>query len=178
MENIEAEVRSFITEEQYRRLLDFFRQNSKPVKEDYQESYYFAAPIDLRIQKNSKGAKLWAKAGKIHDDSREETEVWFGAEEFGKLEMLFNSLGFPTSVKWFRHRKQFDWNGIKVCLDDTKGYGRIIELEKMCDEGGRENALKLLREKMAELNVMETPREEFDAKFEHYRKNWKALTEV
>jgi len=176
VENIEAEVRSFVTEEQYARLLDFFRKNSEPVKEDYQETYYFDAPIDLRIQRNRKGAKLWTKGGRIHADSREETEVWFGREEFGKLETLLNSLGFPTSVKWFRQRKQFDWNGIKVCLDDTKGYGRIIELEKMCIPELANQTVEMLKKKMLELDISLTSKEEFDRKFEHYKKNWKTLT--
>jgi predicted adenylyl cyclase CyaB len=176
MENIETEVRSFITMEQYGRLLKFFRENATHVKEDYQETYYFDSNSDLRIQKNNRGAKLWLKGGKLHEDSREEIEVFFSKEDFPKLERFLNLLGFGTGIKWFRLRQQFDWNGIKVCLDDTKGYGLIIELERMCSGEKAEETAALLKGKMKELGIEITPKEEFERKFEHYTKNWRALT--
>jgi uncharacterized protein YjbK len=46
---IEVEIRSFITEEQYDNLLNFFKKNAKFVKEDEQETYYFESEQDLRI---------------------------------------------------------------------------------------------------------------------------------
>ena len=53
MNNIEAEVRSFISKEQYEKLLSFFKQNAKLLKEDYQETFYFDCESDLRIQRNN-----------------------------------------------------------------------------------------------------------------------------
>ena len=50
--NIEVELRSFISEEKYNELIDFFRTNAKFVKEDFQETHYFDVEQDLRIQKN------------------------------------------------------------------------------------------------------------------------------
>jgi uncharacterized protein YjbK len=41
MNNIEAEIRSFISKEQYDSLLDFFKTNAKFLKEDFQETFYF-----------------------------------------------------------------------------------------------------------------------------------------
>src|SRR3989344_4785040 len=109
--NIEVEIRSFISEQQYNSLLIFFKKNSKFIKEDYQETFYF----------------------------------------------------------------DFNWDGITVCLDFTKGYGYIIELEKICSEEEKDKELKKLKEKIATLNINITPKEEFDKKFEYYKKNWKEL---
>ncbi|MFQ6010273.1 MAG: hypothetical protein ACE5J7_04105, partial [Candidatus Aenigmatarchaeota archaeon] len=67
MENIEVELRSFISKEQYERLLEFFRQNAKLVKEDYQETYYFDTEEDLRIQRSRSFSKIWLKKGRIPD---------------------------------------------------------------------------------------------------------------
>jgi len=175
MNNIEAEVRSFISKEQYEKLLEFFKKNAKPLKEDYQETFYFDCEQDLRIQRNNFFSKIWMKKGKIHDEHREEIEIKFGRDEFEKLENLFLSLGFNVQIKWFRKRFEFQWTDITVCLDFTKGYGYIIELEKMTSEENKAKEYENLKEKLMSLQVNITPKEEFDKKFAYYKKNWKSL---
>ncbi len=176
--NIEVEIRSFLTKDKFDKLLQFFKTNATLEKEDYQETYYFDCEQDLRIQKNKAGAKVWLKGGKIHDDHREEIEVKFSGDDFERLENLFNKMGHGIEVKWFRNRTQFDWNGIKVCLDYTKGYGYIIELEKMASEDNKNEVLIELKSKLKELDIEETPKEEFKAKFEDYVKNWRELIKL
>lgn len=176
MKNIEVEVRSFISKEKFEELLEFFKNKSRLVKQDYQETFYFNHKEDLRIQKNNNYSKIWLKKGKLHDDFREELEIKFDRNEFEKLEKLFNILGSDVKIKWFRDRNEFDWNGVKVCLDYTKGYGYIIELEKISFDDEKEQTLELLKQKFTELNIKLTPREEFENKFKYYKNNWKELT--
>lgn len=173
-QNIEVEIRSFISKEKYEELLNFFRQNAEFVKEDFQETHYFDCEQDLRIQKNNQGSKIWLKKGKIHDDAREEIEIKT-QDDFENLEKLFNALGHNVEIKWLRDRKQFNWNEIKVCLDYTKGYGYIIELEKMTNQENKEEVLKKLKEKLNELEIPLTPRQEFEDKYNHYKENWEEL---
>ena len=173
--NIEVEIRSFITKEDFEKLLEFFRENSELVKEDFQETLYFDCEEDLRIQKNNLGAKIWLKHGKIHDEVREELEVKINREDFEKIKNIFLSMGLKIEIRWLRNRKQFNWNGIKVCLDHTKGYGHIIELEKITSELEKEDVLEELKQKLRELNIPLTPREKFDEKFDYYKRNWKDL---
>ncbi len=175
MQNIEVEVKSLISKEQYEDLLNFFHKNAKFLKEDYQETYYFDAPVDLRIQKNNFFSKIVLKAGKVHDEIREETEIKFSKEDFERLEKLFLSIGFNVQIKWFRNRLEFEWNGLDVCLDFTKGYGYIIEIEKLCDEPEKEQALEFIKQKFKELDISITPREDFDNKYNNYKENWKNL---
>ena len=52
MENIEVEIKSFITKEEYDELVKFFRKNAEFINEDNQTTYYFDCEQDLRIQKN------------------------------------------------------------------------------------------------------------------------------
>ena len=172
---IEVEVRSFISKERYYELLKFFNQTATLVKEDFQETHYFDCEQDLRIQKNKFGSKIWMKKGKIHDDFREEVEIKTKPEDFDNLGKLFNNLGHGVEIKWLRDRKQFDWNGIKVCLDFTKGYGYIIELEKIGTDENKEELHKELQEKLKELNIPLTTKEEFNAQYEYYKSNWKRL---
>jgi predicted adenylyl cyclase CyaB len=172
---IEVEIRSFITKEQYEKLLEFFRKNAEFVKEDFQETYYFDENSNLRIQRDSKGAKLWHKSGNVHDEFMEEIEIKTAREDFDKLEKFLNKLGHDVKIKWLRERKQFNWDGIKICLDYTEGYGYILELEKMGTEETKNEMLKELREKLNKLNIPLTPKEEFTKKYNHYKDNWRDL---
>ena len=115
------------------------------------------------------------KKGKLHDFTREEIEIKFKKEDFDKLENLFLAIGFEIKAKWLRNRIEFKWNDINVCLDNTQGYGYILELEKMSDENNKQKSLDLLRQKLNSLNIHLTPREEFDKKYEYYIKNWQSL---
>jgi predicted adenylyl cyclase CyaB len=173
--NIEAEIRSLISEDQYKRLLKFFKKEAKFLGEENQISHYFSGERDLRIQKSDKSAKIWLKKGKMHADSREEIEVKLEKSEFENAENLFRALGYEVKIKWFRKRFTFLWKGISVMLDDTKGYGRIIEFEKMCKESDKGKTINALRAKMKSLEIEETSKEKFEKKFEYYKKNWKKL---
>ncbi|MEK6898987.1 MAG: CYTH domain-containing protein [Nanoarchaeota archaeon] len=175
MQNIEVEVRSFISKEQYEKLLEFFNAEAELLKEDYQETFYFNCEQDLRIQRNNFFSKIWMKKGNIHDAHREEIEIKFDRADFDKLERLFISIGFDIEIKWFRKRFEFKWKGIIICLDYTKGYGYIIELEKMSSDENKESEYLNLKEKITSLGIEITPKEEFDAKFWYYKKNWKTL---
>ena len=173
--NIEVEIRSFIMKEKYEHLLDFFKKEGELVNEDYQETYYFDTEEDLRIQQNKFYSKIWLKKGKIHDDYREEIEIKFDKDYFEQLERMFSALGFNVDVKWFRTRHTFKWQGISVMVDYTKGYGYIIELEKMSTEEEKEKTLELLKQKLRILNIPLTSKEEFTKKYQYYRNNWEKL---
>lgn len=99
--NIEIEIRSFISEKQYKKLLSYFRKNAKLIMEDTQETIYYDCPQDLRIQKNKYFSKIWLKKGKIHDDSREEIEIHTDINNFDNLKNLFQELGYGIDIKWF-----------------------------------------------------------------------------
>jgi len=153
--SIEVEIRSFISKEKYENLIEFFKKEGEFVNEDDQVTYYFNAPFDLRIQKNNFFSKTWMKKGKIHDEQREEVEIRFSKDDFDKLEKVFLALGYNVQIKWFRKRNNFKWQGIDVALDFTKGYGYIIEFEKLTDENEKEDALKMLKEKLGASVVIE-----------------------
>jgi len=175
MKNIEVEIRSFISEEKYQELLDYFKKEGEFLGEENQETHYFDTKEDLRIQKNDNYSKIWMKKGELHDDHREETEIKFDTDQFGELEKLFLGLGFGVEIKWFRKRNNFKWKDVDVMIDWTKGYGYIIELEKMSTEEEKDKTLEFLKEKFKELNIPLTPKDEFDKKFKDYKENWREL---
>jgi predicted adenylyl cyclase CyaB len=173
--NIEVEIQTFISVEKYNALMDFFKQNSEFVKEDFQETFYFDENSNLRIQRNNSGAKLWHKSGNVHDEFMEEIEILTKKEDFENLEKFLNKLGYNVKIKWLRKRNEFDWNGIKVCIDYTKGYGYILELERMSSEEDKEKVLEELKQKINELNIQVTSKEEFTERYNYYKENWRRL---
>lgn len=175
MKNIEVEIRSFVDEAKYKELIERFKKEAQFLGEDEQVTYYFDTPQDLRIQKNTNYSKTWLKKGSLHDDHREEIEVRCAKEDFEKLEKLYLALGYNVQIKWFRNRHSFKLGDIDLAIDHTKGYGYIVELEKMSSEAEKESALAILKEKLVEIGVPLTPKEEFAKKFEYYKKNWRDL---
>ncbi len=177
MSKIEVETRSFLSDEEYARLLAFMESDAEHVKDDEQETVYFSGDKDLRVQKNSTGAKIILKGGKIHDEHREEKEVSFKKEDFEKMESILVGAGLEVEIRWFRKRKEFKWMGAKVCLDRTRGYGNIIEIEIMCDEDGVDDAREEVSLLMKGLKVSQTPKYVFDERFNYYKNNWKRLVD-
>jgi len=155
---IEVEIRSFITESQYHYLRSDFAKRGDHLSDDIQETVYYDAPVDLRIQKNLYYAKIWLKQGNLHEEAREELEIQCKQEDYPKLETLFSMLGYPPKVKWRRHRSTYSWEGITVTLDYTEGYGYIIEFEKLVSKRQKNIALKELKEKFHRLGIFLTKR--------------------
>ena len=176
MNNIEVEVKSFLSTEQYQRLLEFFRKEAGASTEDFQETYYFDAPQDIRIQRNSKFSKITFKSGKVHDEQREEIEIKCSRDDFEKLEGIFVALGFHVKIKWFRKRYEFQWQGVTATVDSTRGYGCILELDTIANEETKDAALAHLNMLLAKLHMEKTPREEFEKRYKHYVEHWQELT--
>jgi predicted adenylyl cyclase CyaB len=175
MKNIEVELRSLINKEQYNKLNRFFRQQGEYLGEEKQITYYFSGQNDLRIQKSNSYAKIWMKKGRLHDTAREEIEIKFRKQDFDLIYKLFLSLSFTKEIEWRRKRRNYKWHGASVALDYTEGYGYIIEMEMMTNKADRKIATSILVKKFAELGIAITPKEEFNKKFNYYKKNWQKL---
>lgn len=170
---IECELRSFLTKERFEVLKERLSIEGELVGSDDQVTYYFDGPQDLRIQKSGSYAKVWLKKGKMHDEAREEVEIRTAKENFEALNELFRTLGYTVSIEWYRMRHTFRWRHVDVMLDHTKGYGHIVELEKLCEPEGKAEALEELNALMKELGVTVTPKEEFRKRFDDYRMHWR-----
>ena len=173
--NIEVEVRSFIDDEQYSEILSKLRKNARFIKEIDEETVYLSGNKDLRLRRNKKEAFLILKEGEIHDDHRKEFEVKFDVFNFDNMENLLKSLGYEIEIRWRRHRLEFKQGDLKILLDDTKGYGKIIEIEKMVQAGEEKETHKELKDKLKCFNIEITSKKEFNKAFEYYKKNWKNL---
>lgn len=174
---IECELRTFVDDGVFASLRERFARGGSASGEDEQVTYYFEGngDPDIRIQRNSRGAKIWYKGGKMHEEARREIEIPCRGEDFERLEELFVALGYRVSIKWFRTRMTYALGEVTATLDDTRGYGKIVEFEIACPEEGREAALGKLRDLMASYGLEPSPKEEFDRRYAAYKSEWRKL---
>ena len=175
MKKFEVEVRTFISNSQYRKLAQKLKRIADFKKEIDEETIY-CGNEHLRVRRDDKFSYLILKSGKIHQNSRKEIEIKFKKKDFEKMKELIERIGFPVKAIWLRKRRIYDWKGTKIFLDNTKGYGKIIELEKIVNEKDKEKTFPELKSKLLVLGIKRiTPKEIFDKKFKNYLKNWPKL---
>ncbi|MFA7169756.1 MAG: CYTH domain-containing protein [Candidatus Paceibacterota bacterium] len=174
--NIEVEVRSFVDEAQFENIKNILDEDYEFVKDLREITVYFSGEKDLRMRKNETEAFIILKEGKIHDDFRKEFEVRIDKDDFDNMAELFQRLGYEIEIEWQRNRLEYKNADMKVLLDNTKGYGKILELEKMVGIGSENEAHSLLTKEINKFGIARiTSKEEFNEKFEYYKKNWKTL---
>lgn len=172
---IEVEKRSFITKEKYDEIVMKLKDRMTQIN---QVTYYFKGEKDFRLMHTKNYSKLWLKGGIIHDEAREEIEVFLDEKETDKTFKLLNSLGYETEIIWYRSRNECEYKGIKVAADYTVGYGYIIEVEKLIeDDQDVEAAKDKLDEILNEFNIEVSEKIEFKEKYEDYKINWKKYTD-
>lgn len=176
MQNIEVEARSFVTDEQYDAIKRTLDRDFAFVKELKEVTVYFSGEKDLRMRRSETGASVILKEGKLHDDYRKEFEIGIEREDFDDMVELFRSLGYEIEIEWHRCRLEYELGGVKVLLDDTRGYGKILELEKLAEEGREREAHQELETEMEKFGLGAlTNKEEFNRRFEYYKQNWQTL---
>lgn len=174
--NIEVEARSFVDDQQFENIRQMLDADYTFVKELQETTIYFTGEKDLRMRKNETEACVILKEGKIHDDFRKEFEIGIKLEDFDDMAALFESLGYLIEIEWRRNRREYAGADIKILLDDTAGYGKILELERMVEPGEEEAAHRSLVAEMDKFGIADpTSKGEFNAKFEYYRQNWQQL---
>lgn len=176
MKNIEVEARSFISDEQYGNIKNILDRDFEFIKELWETTIYFSGEKDLRMRKNETEAFVILKEGKIHDDFRKEFEVKIDKDDFDDMIGVFRSLGYEIEIEWQRNRLEYKKADAKILLDDTKGYGKILEIEKMAAEGTEDETYSEIRKYMNKFGIEKiTSKEEFNEKFAYYKKHWKNL---
>jgi len=174
-QDIEVEIRSFVSDKQYNAILSKLEKTAKYVSETEEETVYFSSDKDLRLRRNRKEASIILKEGKIHDNFRKEYEVKFNVVDFEKMEDLLKSLGYEIKIKWFRRRLKYEQDDVKIFLDETRGYGKIIEIEKMVNLGEEKIVYKNLENRLKDFDIKITSKDEFNSAFEYYKNNWESL---
>jgi len=172
-EVVEVETKSLLSKKQYLRLLNVFSTSTKFVKEQQQFTHLFEMDNQyLRVVRTDDAMTLCLKIGDMHDETHKEINLHTAPEFFIEMSHLVQTLGYEINTKWNRHRHTFKWGDIKVQLGDTKVYGPVLELEKMVVENDQEKTLNLLKQKLNELGIKQSTKQELNTRYEWYSKHW------
>ena len=171
---IEVELRSFVTQEEYARLHELLAREGELLEKTHQETWYFDRDSNLRLVRGDQKGKICLKKGLTHDEGREEIEIPLAREDVDKAHDLLKALGHEVVVLWLRDRRRYMWQGIDVALDNTKGYGMILELELLVPPEEEAAAKERLHGVFSQLGISPTSKEEFATKYADYLETWKA----
>lgn len=94
------------------------------------------------------------------------------------MENILKSIGYETSVKWYRTRSKakLDYD-IFINLDYVVGYGYLIELSKDIDENVEHDLIKIeLGNFLESLDIEILEDKKMKEKYDEYVLNWDRLT--
>lgn len=173
---IEVEFRAFLSDELFDSLKQYLNNNCTFLSKEKQITYYLDYDVDTRVQISEKKSRIWQKLGVIHDESRKEIEIPLHKEDGLKMLEIFQNLGSNIKIAWFRERQSFTKGSLNIELDNTIGYGKILEVEILCKESEVENSKKIIQNFFKELGVEISNKKLFDESFKKYLENWTNLT--
>jgi len=176
----EVEVSSLLKPAGFKQLHKYLKKNAKLLKEEKSETVVFNTNNgDLRIVSNDEEVKLVCKVGDVFNEVRPEMEVMAGAKDAVELEEIFTALKFKIACRYRKRRSHWRWQGTTISLDNVKGLGLIIEMEKLVDGRLTKKAEIELRDKLtkllAQFNISITPIEELHKIYKYYLDNWRKL---
>jgi predicted adenylyl cyclase CyaB len=173
---IEVELRTFISEQQFNQLLQHLLSTGDELEHTRQITHYLNHPTDTRVQISTEGGRVWQKLGKMHERSRQELEVLMSKINAEIMLDIFHNLGFSMKVSWYRERRAYQIGEMTVSLDNTIGYGRILEAEIRCAESEIDTSHNKLQAFFGSLGLKPGTKEEFDAAFTDYLRTWREKT--
>ncbi|OKY79144.1 MAG: Adenylate cyclase CyaB, class 2 (thermophilic) [Candidatus Methanohalarchaeum thermophilum] len=142
---IEVEVKAKLSNKTERKVKNKF--NFK--KEIKQTDYYFNHPNRdfkktdeaLRIRKTNTDTYLTYKGSKLDEKSKSREEYEIKVSDFEETKKILTKLSFrkPKEVK--KTRQVYEKDSTKIYIDNVKGLGKFIEVEKIANETEYKNKL-------------------------------------
>jgi adenylate cyclase class IV len=173
----EVELRSFVTPAQAEAVLaQVSSAGFTQISDERQITYYLDIPSDTRVQISTHSGKVWQKLGKMHDTSRTEFNAPMSRESAENMLEIFKNMGLGIKVAWLRHRREFTRGGLSLTVDNTVGYGWIVEVELQSAADDTAPVVEELRGELKKLGLAASPKETFDTAYKSYVANWKTLT--
>ncbi|MFW0862168.1 MAG: CYTH domain-containing protein [Candidatus Komeilibacteria bacterium] len=176
----EVEVSSLLKPAGFKKVYKYLKRSGKLLKEEQTETVVFeTSKGDLRLVKNEEQVKLICKIGNVFHEVRPEMEVLADIKDMDELEKIFIALGFKVACRYKKKRVHFRWQGTTISLDNVKGFGLIMEMEKLVDGRLVKKAEEDIREKLTKLldkfSIAVTPVSELNKMYKHYLNNWSKL---
>jgi len=105
--------------------------------------------------------------------ARLENEIIFNDVNIDFIDSIVLKSGFSYQAKWSRHRKEYHYKDITVCIDKNAGYGYLAEFEKVVSRDENvDNVKQMIRNELEVLEIEELSQEKLAKMFDYYNKNW------
>jgi len=135
---IEIELRSLLTKENYKRVKKLLEEKAVDLGEDNKDVYFFLLPnkivkvVNNTSQKTAKIVIKLNRLGKGRSDF-EEIEIPINPSDFEKAVKLFSALPFEQIQNSYQKRHNYRYQGVEIALKYSESWGYHMELEIMID---------------------------------------------
>lgn len=163
---IEVEVKAHAPKDFDRLEEELLKIGAIRVNDEYQEDLYFNAPHRdfaqtdeaLRIRKirNNDLEEIYItyKGAKMDDVSKTRKEIEVRVEDPLKVADIFKNLSFRPVATVRKNRIIYNLRELIITLDEVKGVGNFVEIEKEVEEGkNTEGALKEIFSTYSEIGI-------------------------
>lgn len=130
---LEVEVKARITGEGVEKKL--WQIGAVLLKEEKQIDFYFSHPCRdfkktdeaLRVRRVGDNLYLTYKGPKTDLETKTRKEVETRVEE--EIFLLLGNLGFTLLKQVVKKREFYQWEGLRICIDEVENLGRFLEIE-------------------------------------------------
>ncbi|MFH1667639.1 MAG: CYTH domain-containing protein [Candidatus Komeilibacteria bacterium] len=173
----EVEVRNILKPQGYRKLDNYLKKHARLIEQKQEETICFRVKKgDLLLRRNDSEVKLTYKDRDVIQDIRAEMEILMGLNDFDAIQEILQALKFTIKMKWYKRRKIYRWQGVIIALDNVKGQGLSMEMEKLVDGRLKKKAQIELQVRMIkllnELNIKIYPKKDLTAMMQYYHQHW------
>jgi len=146
MDNIEVEIRSLLTEEQYKKIIVFLDQNSEEKDNDDRKTIFFMIPDKTLKITNYLGkgkAKIALKVGNfVKEISQKEYEVFIDPNQFDIAVDVFKNLGFDKIQNTEQKRINYKYKGCEIAIKWSPDWSYHFEMDKVIAESENQSQVR------------------------------------
>jgi hypothetical protein len=171
----EIELKSLLSEEQYKRLEDELPKKYKLINEDTIHTTKYA-PGDYRLRHSDKVYEFINKEGYITSICRKKYKTTLNSmEELNSYIAVFENMELKPYKPWTKYKREFECklgeHIYVICLQNIHGFAYILKVEYLSDEENKEVHEPNLRKIISDLGCEPITPKEFLDKLTEYIKN-------
>ncbi len=136
---IEMEIKAFLTDEALQKFLELA---PKFISLSVQSDIYYNAPHRdfektdeaLRIRVSNGLAEVTYKGPKIDSETKAREEINVKIDDYQKFDNILRSLSFISIRSIDKVRRQYEFEGANITVDEVEDLGRFLEVEVLVED--------------------------------------------
>lgn len=136
---IEMEIKAYLTDEA---LQNFLALTPKFISLSVQSDVYYNAPNRdfkktdeaLRIRVSNGHAEVTYKGPKLDTETKAREEINVKIDDYQKFDNILRILNFRSIRSVDKVRRQYEFEGVNIMVDEVKDLGRFLEVEVLVED--------------------------------------------